>query len=132
MGDADPAFADHADSGSLLLSVHRPDPLPLLEPPRVQPPRPEEVFRYAVYDAGDAIEIDWAVDDGFYMYRSAFGFESADPAIVLGEPDAILSLGVIVAREMGLGSIPVLQCPMSALAGVERARISAGGEIEPL
>ena len=52
-----------------------------------QPPRPEEVFRYAVFDAGDAIEIDWAVDDGFYMYQSAFGFESADPAIVLGEPE---------------------------------------------
>jgi len=52
-----------------------------------QPPRPEEVFRYVVFDAGDAIEIDWAVDDGFYMYQSAFGFESADPAIVLGEPE---------------------------------------------
>jgi thiol:disulfide interchange protein DsbD len=52
-----------------------------------QPPRPEEVFRYAVFDAGDAIEIDWAVDDGFYMYQSAFGFESADPAIELGEPE---------------------------------------------
>ena len=52
-----------------------------------KPPRPEEVFHYVVVDAGDAIEIDWAVDDGFYMYQSAFGFESADPAIVLGEPD---------------------------------------------
>ena len=51
------------------------------------PPRPEEVFRYAVFDAGDAIEIDWSVDDGFYMYQSAFGFESADPAVVLGEPE---------------------------------------------
>jgi thiol:disulfide interchange protein DsbD len=51
------------------------------------PPRPEKVFRYVVFDAGDAIEIDWAVDDGFYMYQSAFGFESADPAIVLGEPE---------------------------------------------
>jgi thiol:disulfide interchange protein DsbD len=52
-----------------------------------QPPRPEEVFHYVVFDAGDAIEIDWAVDDGFYMYQSAFGFESADPAIVLGAPE---------------------------------------------
>ena len=51
------------------------------------PPRPEEVFRYVVFDAGDAIEIDWAVEDGFYMYRSAFGFESADPRIVLGKPE---------------------------------------------
>jgi len=52
-----------------------------------QPPRPEEVFHYVVFDAGDALEIDWAVDDGFYMYQSAFGFESADPAIVLGAPE---------------------------------------------
>ncbi|HEX5788163.1 MAG TPA: protein-disulfide reductase DsbD [Woeseiaceae bacterium] len=51
------------------------------------PPRPpEEVFRYAIFDAGDALEIDWAVDDGAYMYRDAFGFVAADPAIVLGEP----------------------------------------------
>ena len=64
----------------------------LAAPPRTlaaadQPPRPEEVFRYVASDAGGAIEIDWAVDDGFYMYQSAFGFESADPAIVLGEPE---------------------------------------------
>ena len=52
-----------------------------------KPPRPEEVFHYVVVDAGDAIEIDWAVDDGFYMYQSAFGFESADPAIILGDPE---------------------------------------------
>jgi thiol:disulfide interchange protein DsbD len=51
------------------------------------PPPPQEVFRYVVFDAGDAFEIDWAVDDGFYMYQSAFGFESGDPAVVLGEPE---------------------------------------------
>jgi thiol:disulfide interchange protein DsbD len=51
------------------------------------PPRPEEVFRYVAFDAGDAIEIDWAVDDGFYMYQSAFGFASSDPAIVFGQPE---------------------------------------------
>ena len=51
------------------------------------PPPPQEVFRYVVFDAGDAFEIDWAVDDGFYMYQSAFGFESGDASIVLGEPE---------------------------------------------
>ena len=50
------------------------------------PPPPQEVFRYVVFDAGDALEIDWAVEDGFYMYRSAFSFESGEDAIVLGEP----------------------------------------------
>jgi thiol:disulfide interchange protein DsbD len=52
-----------------------------------RPPPPQEVFRYVVNDAGDAFEVDWAVDDGFYMYQSAFGFESANPAVVLGEPE---------------------------------------------
>lgn len=52
-----------------------------------QPPPPQDVFRYVVFDAGDALEIDWAVEDGFYMYQSAFGFESGDTAIVLGEPE---------------------------------------------
>lgn len=51
-----------------------------------RPPPPEEVFRYAVFDAGDALEIDWAVEDGAYMYRDAFSFASGDRAIVLGTP----------------------------------------------
>lgn len=51
------------------------------------PPPPQEVFRYVVFDAGDAFEIDWAIEDGFYMYQSAFGFESGDAAVVLGEPE---------------------------------------------
>ena len=62
-----------------------------------QPPPPEEVFRYVVFDAGDALEIDWAVEDGAYMYRSEFGFESGDPAIVFG--DAELPEGKIYTDE---------------------------------
>ena len=50
-----------------------------------QPSPPEEVFRYVIFDAGDALEIDWAVDDGAYMYRSAFGFESGDSSVVFGD-----------------------------------------------
>ncbi len=48
------------------------------------PPPPEDMFRYGIFDAGDALEIDWAVEDGAYMYRDAFNFASGDPAIVLG------------------------------------------------
>ncbi len=44
----------------------------------IHPLPPEEVFRYVIYDAGDALEIDWAVNDGAYMYRDSFGFESGD------------------------------------------------------
>lgn len=52
-----------------------------------QPPPPEEVFRYVIFDAGDAVEIDWAVEDGAYMYRDAFGFESDDAAVTLGDAE---------------------------------------------
>lgn len=65
---------------ALLLLAH-------VAPAADTPPPPEEVFRYAIFDAGDALEIDWAVDDGAYMYRDAFGFASGDPAIQLGEPE---------------------------------------------
>ncbi len=50
-----------------------------------RPAPPEEVFRYAVFDAGDAIEIDWFIEDEAYMYRDAFGFSSGDKAIVFGD-----------------------------------------------
>ena len=52
-----------------------------------QPPPPEQVFNYVVFDAGDALEIDWAVDDGYYMYRDWFGFEAAAAGVELGEPE---------------------------------------------
>jgi len=45
----------------------------------------------------------------------------APAALLLGEPDAILSLGVIVGREMGYPVIPVL-----ALAASEQARLPQG------
>ncbi len=51
------------------------------------PPPPGEVFRYVVFDAGDALEIDWAVEDGYYMYRDWFGFETTAPGVTLGEPE---------------------------------------------
>lgn len=51
------------------------------------PSPPEDVFRYVIFDAGDALEIDWAVDDGAYMYRDSFGFESADATIRLADPE---------------------------------------------
>ena len=52
-----------------------------------QPPPPETIFKYVVFDAGDALEIDWAVEDGAYMYRDSFGFESGDAAVTLGVPE---------------------------------------------
>lgn len=52
-----------------------------------RPAPPQDIFRYAVTDTGDALEIDWAVDDGAYMYRDSFAFEVATSNLVLGEPE---------------------------------------------
>ncbi len=52
-----------------------------------RPLPPADVFRYVVYDAGDALEIDWAVEDGAYMYRDEFRFSTDIAAVTLGEPE---------------------------------------------
>jgi thiol:disulfide interchange protein DsbD len=52
-----------------------------------EPLRPEEAYRYVVSDAGDAIEVDWAIEDGYYLYRNKLGFESNTAGVVLGEPE---------------------------------------------
>jgi thiol:disulfide interchange protein DsbD len=49
--------------------------------------RPEAAYRYAVTDTGDALEIDWVVEDGYYLYRNKMSYESNTPAIVLGEAE---------------------------------------------
>ena len=60
-----------------------------LSPAPAQQPdilRPEEAFRYVVADTGSALEIDWALEDGYYLYRNKLGFEAATPGVTLGEP----------------------------------------------
>jgi len=52
-----------------------------------RPAPPQEVFRYAVNDVGGALEIDWAVEDGAYMYRDEFAFSVDSAAIVLGDAE---------------------------------------------
>jgi len=46
---------------------------------------PEEAYRYAVADAGDVLEIDWVVEDGYYLYRSKMSYNSGSDSIVLGD-----------------------------------------------
>ncbi|NCF50060.1 protein-disulfide reductase DsbD [Gammaproteobacteria bacterium] len=56
------------------------------------PLRPEVAYRYATTDTGDAIEVDWAIEKGYYLYRNKLGFESGTDAVVLGEarlPDGL-------------------------------------------
>ena len=50
-----------------------------------EPQRPEDVYRYVVTDTGDAFEIDWAIEEGYYLYRNKLGFESNTDGIVLGD-----------------------------------------------
>jgi len=49
------------------------------------PLRPENAYLYAVSDTGDAIEIDWAIEDDYYLYRKDLSFETTTKGIVLGE-----------------------------------------------
>jgi len=55
----------------------------------------------------------------------------APAALLLGEPDAILALGVLVGREMGYQAIPVLAIPAIEQARLPTGmlRIAAGGTI---
>ena len=46
--------------------------------------RPEAAYRYAVADTGSTIEVDWVVEDGYYLYRNKMSYESGSPAIVFG------------------------------------------------
>ena len=40
------------------------------------PLRPEDAYRYVVSDTGDALEVDWAIEDEYYLYRNELSFES--------------------------------------------------------
>jgi thiol:disulfide interchange protein DsbD len=51
-----------------------------------EPLPPREAYRYAIWDTGDALEIDWAVEDDYYLYRNQLAFESRTDGVVLGTP----------------------------------------------
>jgi thiol:disulfide interchange protein DsbD len=50
-----------------------------------EPLRPQEAYKYVVTDTGDAFEIDWAIEDGYYLYRSDLKFESTTDDVVIGD-----------------------------------------------
>ena len=52
-------------------------------------------------------------------------------ALLMAEPDAILVLGVVVAREMGYGTIPVVHCDVNALPMGGEVLIDSHGCITP-
>ena len=51
-----------------------------------EPLRPEEAYRYVVTDTGDALEVDWAIEDDYYLYRDELKFETTTAGVVLSEP----------------------------------------------
>ena len=54
---------------------------------------------------------------------------AAPAAILLGEADAILSLGVIVAQELGYAGIPILEVPVAQMMGFQQGvPVSVGPE----
>jgi len=70
-----------------------------------------------------------------YILLELMAIGRAPAALVLAEPDAILGLGVVVAKEMDYGSIPVVVLPrpeQDALGTGQRARIGEDGTIEVL
>lgn len=59
--------------------------LPMAAAQGDEPLRPEEAYRYVVNDTGDALEIDWAIEDGYYLYRGELAFETTTANVTLGE-----------------------------------------------
>ncbi len=52
-----------------------------------RPLPPQDAYRYAVNDTGNALEIDWAIEDGYYLYRDKLAFETETPGVTLGTVD---------------------------------------------
>ena len=50
-----------------------------------EPLRPQDAYLYVVSDTGDAIEVDWAIEDGYYLYRNKLGFETNTANVVLSD-----------------------------------------------
>lgn len=70
-----------------------------------------------------------------YIMLELMAIRRAPAALVLAEPDAILGLGVVVAKEMNYGSIPVVVLPRAEHAKLrsgQQARIRDDGRIEVL
>ncbi len=70
-----------------------------------------------------------------YIMLELMSIRRAPAALVLAEPDAILSLGVVVAKEMNYGSIPVVVLALGQhdqLRSGQQARIGEDGRIEIL
>ena len=46
--------------------------------------KPDQAYQYAAIDAGGMIEVDWAIEDGYYLYKKKLSFHSQNSAVELG------------------------------------------------
>lgn len=46
---------------------------------------PSEAYQYVVVDSGEALEIDWAIEDGYYLYKNKLSFESGTDGVRLAD-----------------------------------------------
>lgn len=58
--------------------------------------------------------------------------KKAPAALILGEADAIIGMAVLVGREMGFGTIPILHRKLDDLKSSANLRIDSGGHVERL
>ena len=49
--------------------------------------RPYEAFKYTVENIGDAIQVNWTIEEGYYLYRNRISFGSGTNSIVIGNID---------------------------------------------
>ena len=49
-----------------------------------EPLPPQQVFKYTARADSDRVYLDFAILDGYYLYRSRFGFDSGTPNVTLG------------------------------------------------
>lgn len=47
--------------------------------------RPEQAYRYAAADTGETIEVDWVVEEGYYLYRNKMSYASGSDSVVFGD-----------------------------------------------
>jgi len=50
-----------------------------------EPQPARDVYRYVVTDTGSAIEVDWAIEEGYYLYRNKLSFEINTQGITAGD-----------------------------------------------
>ena len=52
-----------------------------------EPLQVTEAFQYVVADTGTAFEVDWAIAEGYYLYRNKLSFAADADTVLLGEPE---------------------------------------------